>query len=784
MFEFRRVLFYFALLLVCLCRQPAFADPAPSAAASSVSPQQAQHLLTLLRDDKQRAQFIANLQALVQTTATAALPTALPLAPDGLGAQVLEQGRGLFGQVLHQLRTTSRAFADLPRVGIWLMRMETDADLRDRMLDTVLKIAVILAAGVAAEWALRRLLRHPLSIIRDHAPIAFDADALHAETLAAAKQDSNSGDHHRSRLGAAWHLLRTLPYVAGNAILEVLPLAAFLVVAELLLITPLGTPALARVAAIRIILGYTAFRLTRVALRVVVLPECGRIRLLRVPDDSAAYLERWTRRIVATVVIGLCSAQIAVLLGLDPDAGEAVLKLVALVTHVLLVIVVLQCRDSVARRIRARPTRRGWVALACNRLARVWHWIAIFYIVALWVVWAVEIRDGLSRLLHSFLITVVVVVAARVVAVIILGALYRGVHLSPDFSGKHPDLQRRADRYFPVIRVAVSLALATATALVLLQAWGFHPWLWLDRTGLGGRLISAIISIAATLLLAIVVWEIANASLDAQISRLAETGQAARMARLRTLMPILQTSLLIAILIIVGLTVLSEIGVNIAPLLAGAGIIGVALGFGSQKLVQDLITGLFLLLENAMQVGDTVTVSGLSGVVEHLSIRTIRLRAGDGAVHIVPFSAVTSVTNTNRGVGNAAVSVTIGYHEDTDRAADLLRAIAIDLRADPDYAALMISDLQFWGVDKIDGATVTLVGQIVCIDTGRWGVQREYNRRVKQSFQDAGIELAPPTQAVLLREAAPPKLVVRGNEGMPANTRIESPPPSALGHEN
>ena len=153
--------------------------------------------------------------------------------------------------------------------------------------------------------------------------------------------------------------------------------------------------------------------------------------------------------------------------------------------------------------------------------------------------------------------------------------------------------------------------------------------------------------------------------------------------------------------------ILSEIGINIAPLLAGAGIVGVAIGFGSQKLVQDLITGIFLLLENAMQVGDTVTVSGLSGVVEALSVRTIRLRAGDGSVHIIPFSSVTSVTNVNRGLGNASVSVSVAYDEDTDRVAAELKAIVADMRSDPDLSAKMLSDLQLWGVDKVDGASVT-----------------------------------------------------------------------------
>ena len=122
-----------------------------------------------------------------------------------------------------------------------------------------------------------------------------------------------------------------------------------------------------------------------------------------------------------------------------------------------------------------------------------------------------------------------------------------------------------------------------------------------------------------------------------------------RAARLRTLLPMLRTLLFVMIALVVVLTGLSQLGVNVGPLLAGASIFGVALGFGSQKLVQDFITGIFLLMENAMQVGDWVTLAGVSGTVEYLSIRTVRLRAGDGSLYTIPFSSVTTVNNTNRG---------------------------------------------------------------------------------------------------------------------------------------
>jgi moderate conductance mechanosensitive channel len=212
----------------------------------------------------------------------------------------------------------------------------------------------------------------------------------------------------------------------------------------------------------------------------------------------------------------------------------------------------------------------------------------------------------------------------------------------------------------------------------------------------------------------------------------------------------LRTTLLAVIVTVVALTALSELGVNIAPLLAGAGIVGIAIGFGSQKLVQDLITGLFLLLENAMQVGDSVTVSGLSGVVENLSIRTIRLRAGDGSIHIVPFSSVTSVTNTNRGVGNAAVSVNVAYKEDTDRVGAVLKEISAEMRADSQFKPMIRGDLDLWGVDKVDASMATIVGQIECTDVGRWPVQREFYRRMKRRFQELGIEIARPSQTTVV----------------------------------
>jgi small conductance mechanosensitive channel len=211
-----------------------------------------------------------------------------------------------------------------------------------------------------------------------------------------------------------------------------------------------------------------------------------------------------------------------------------------------------------------------------------------------------------------------------------------------------------------------------------------------------------------------------------------------------------------AILVFVVLNALSQLGVNVAPLLAGAGVIGLAVGFGSQTLVRDVITGIFLLLEDAVAVGDVVQLGGLSGVVEHLSIRSIKLRATDGSVHIVPFSAVTTVTNMTRDFSFAVLEVTVGYGEDPDRVADALRDIAKEIRAEPKWGALIRDDIDVWGVEKLADSGLLIRARVKTEPSARWSVGREFNRRIIQRFDERGIQIPRP-QPMVMVERAPPK---------------------------
>ena len=444
----------------------------------------------------------------------------------------------------------------------------------------------------------------------------------------------------------------------------------------------------------------------------------------------------------------------ALLLGLHRAGYATVLRLVMLVVHLFVVVIILQCRRPVAEAIRAPAGRDGAAVRVRNRIAGLWHYLAIALDLALWAVWALNIRNGYALLLQYFVGTIAVVLIMRLATILVLSLIDRGFRISPDLLRRFPGLETRANRYLPLLRNIVSAAIAFIGFVALLEVWGVDAIVWFYGGQIGSRLLSAVVTVGIAALAAAAIWEISNALLDRKINALSREGHYARAARLRTFQPMLRTALLCVIVTVVGLTALSEIGVNVAPLLAGAGIVGIAIGFGSQKLVQDLITGLFLLLENTVQVGDTVTLSGLSGVVENVSIRTLRLRSGDGSVHVVPFSAVTTITNSSRGAGNAAVSVNVSYKEDTDRAGQILKDIVAEMRREVEFQHLIRGDLELWGVDKVDGSMASIVGQIRCSDAGRWPVQREFNRRMKRRFQECGVEIAPTAQTILMQVPA------------------------------
>ncbi|MGE4279460.1 MAG: mechanosensitive ion channel family protein [Magnetospirillum sp.] len=274
-----------------------------------------------------------------------------------------------------------------------------------------------------------------------------------------------------------------------------------------------------------------------------------------------------------------------------------------------------------------------------------------------------------------------------------------------------------------------------------LGRWGGGAFDFLSR-GIGQRVIGSLISIGSVLLFTQIVWRLVSGSIRRYLERTDSDGNTIeRSRRVRTLLPLLRLVVRVVLTVMVVLIVLSELGVNIAPLLAGAGVVGIAVGFGAQKLVQDVITGVFILIEDTISLGDVVRIGSLSGVVEGMSIRALKLRDASGNLHSIPFSSVDSITNMSKDFAFAVFDVGIAYAEDVDRVIGVLEDLGAQMQADPLWSVKITAPLEILGLDRFEASSVVVKARFKTLPLQQWSVMREFNRRMKKRFDADGIEI-------------------------------------------
>jgi small-conductance mechanosensitive channel len=725
---------------------PAASAPAPAAAtaapASATTQAELGALLEILRDESRRAALIRALEATpgaaastaapaaaTAPAATAAAPAPAPAAeePASMPAEIVTGVGQRLAAFLENILTRLSAATELNAVGDWFSRLTYDDRLQAQVLNLAWKLALVLIGGIVIERVLRFVTRRPHRMLE-------------------ARVAAVEGPMRR---------FRSLPYLLAHLALDMVPILGFglfaIAVVDAYALWPSN-----RLLMEQVVFAYMAARAIMAVGRVFFAPGHARLRLLSCDDETAAYAMLWLRRLALTGVLFYTIAESAMLFGLPYGAHQTIWRFGLLVLTLLVAVVVMQNRGAVAQLLDApalaeddQPSAsRRWMRAARNRLAQAWHVIIILWLLAAWSVWALNIDRGFERLFGASVTTVAIIVGGKVLDEGMRRLLDWLFRVSTELSGKYPGLEARANRYLPALRTIVSAIITAIVLVLLLEAWGLHSLSWFQPGRWGGRLVSGAATLGITVLVALVAWEAANSTIQRQLKALPKDGQAARSARVRTLLPMLRTAIAGVLLVVVGITALTEVGINVAPLLAGAGVVGLAIGFGSQTLVRDVITGIFLLLEDAVTVGDTVTVGGLSGTVEQLSIRSIRLRALDGSVHIVPFSSVSTVTNQTRDFGYAVVDVALDYSVDTDKAVMMLRQVGEVMREDEAWAPQLLAPLEVMGVDKMSDLGVFLRARIMTPPARRWAVGRELNRRMKQHCDAAGIRLfsakAPP----------------------------------------
>jgi small-conductance mechanosensitive channel len=706
-----RVLLHRVLFAIMLANSIAVGTQAQTAPPPSVSTAELEKLVGLLENDADRQRFVDQLKALIE--AERRTTPEEPVIPDRVAARFLG---GLSDQIAEFGASIMRAaafVADAPKLTAWIEQQAESEWSRQRLTEIFSKVAAVLLGGWIAEWIAVRLLaraRRTLEI---------------------------------REIGRGW---ARVPYTLLHMLIALVPILVFAFAA----FTALGMVAPRRMTslvAVALINANLIARAIALAAWTVLAPTVPRLRLVPLGDENANYLYIWIRRLTSISIYGYFIAEAAFMVGL-PSAGHAfLLKLLGVVVSLLLIILALQNRANVSRAILGREGDHPGVLR--RRLADLWHVLAVLYVLTVCFIWLVRPSGGLEFVTRATALTVVIVLAAWALVAILrrlIGLVFR---LTDDVRRRFPTLEVRANQYLQVVNVGVVVLIYGFAALAIFQAWGFGSLEWLT-TPFGRRVGSSLVSIAITVIMALLLWEFINAMLDRYLARALGGGldELRRAARVRTLMPLLQKVMLGVLAVFVALVTLSEIGINIAPLLAGAGVVGIAVGFGAQTLAKDLISGVSVILEDSIAVGDVVKLGDRSGVVEWMSLRSLRLRDGTGTVHWIPFGDVQIVSNLTKDFSYATFDLGISYAADVDHVMAVMRKVAEEMRADAEFGPMIREEMEIWGVDQFLDSAVLIKARIKTAPGRQWPVTREYNRRIKKAFEAAGIDIPFPQRVV------------------------------------
>lgn len=559
-------------------------------------------------------------------------------------------------------------------------------------------------------------------------------------------------------------VLRRTVAVGGSALSDVVVIILAWVVGYALALFVLGERGTMATHQSLFLNAFLGLELLKAAFRVLFAPRYHPLRLLPLIDADAAYWNAWLARLTnfvgygLLVVVPIIDAEIATALG----SGVAFVVLATGLVYA--VAIIRQNREPVRRRFEAAAHTSE---LAFNRfafavLARVWHVVAIAYLVVLALVIQFRPEEALPFMGQATLQSVIVI-ALGLAGYIGLGRIVgRPVRVPEATRERLPDLEDRLNTFVPASVHILRAVLGAAVLLGLVDAWtAFDMVAWI-ASDTGTRVLATTVSLVIIVIAASVLWIVLASWIDSRLQLDGTDGEDIG-ARKRTLLALFRSALAIVLATMTVMIALSEIGINIAPLIAGAGVLGLAIGFGSQKLVQDIITGVFIQLENAINTGDYITVAGKSGTVERLNIRSVGIRDLEGAYHLIPFSIVDMVTNYMRDFGYHLGVYGVAYRENTDEVITHLRAAFDEMMEDPEVATHVLTDLEVNGVTAFTDSAVSVRIRIKTVPGMQWYVGRAYNRLVKRHFDAAGIEIPFPHTTLYFGQGkegtAPPAFV-------------------------
>jgi moderate conductance mechanosensitive channel len=691
---------FYGVILLFLASAASLEAKAQPAPAPSPPPPQVQQLLQLLQDPAVRS-WIDEQQK--PPAAAAAVPAAEPTT-----SEIMMQRITGLRERLAALATAVPRLPDEFRNASGRLLDELQGR---RPISVLLLVIGFLALGGGAEWLFRRMTASSRQRAATR-PVTTTSERLHAVAL------------------------RFVFNLADITIFAVGSIGAFLA---------LDWPPLLRQVVVAYLFAAVMLRLVLMVSRFLLAPNhsapegAERFRLIPTGSTAAQFWHRRLALFVGWFAFGWATVDVLKILGFSLEARAVVAYalgpgLLAIALNV----------------VWTRPSPASTEVREIGAPKRMSHTVAAsllsMYFILLWGLWV-------AGLMGFFWLAVVALLLPTAIAISERTSRHAlRPHEGSEASGRTGLTAVYLDRGIRALLIA-------GAVLLLANAWHIDLVEMTSRDTLLTRLVRGALSAVVVLLVVDLVWQVTKTLIDRRLARAAATMSltsevASREARLRTLLPIFRNVAFAVLAVVAVLMVLSALGVEIGPLIAGAGVAGVAIGFGAQTLVKDVISGVFYLLDDAFRVGEYIQSGSYKGTVESFSLRSVKLRHHRGPVYTVPFGELGAVENMSRDWVIDKFQIGITYDSDLEKARKLIKSIGQDMAADPEFAPNIIEPLKMQGVEQFGEFAI----QIRCKMTTRPGeqfvIRRKAFARIKQAFQDNGIKFAVPTVQVAGGEAA------------------------------
>ncbi|WP_246672207.1 MULTISPECIES: mechanosensitive ion channel domain-containing protein [unclassified Mesorhizobium] len=685
-----------------LCGAPGFAQPAAQGSPKPGEPSaDVQALITILENDQARQRLIDKLRATAtedhQASAEAAPETTIAQEVAAYTKDAAESASGL-------IKTTASLVERI--AGVFSGGVSVDVQ---SLWNAVRNSALVVVLTFAVYFALRLAFRR------------FQRTIANAAT--------RRGRFERLGFIGLSALVDALTVLAAWAIGSVSSLSAFV-------IDQAGQAEMNRALFLN---AFLAIELIKVVGRTLFAPRWSALRIWTLSDTTAAYWFFWLSRFVSVVGYTMFFLAPIVAANVSDDAAQAVRVVVMFAALVLALIVILQNREPARRWLlrRSETRRTDILGRFLAGLARIWHVVAIGYLVLVFVLWLAAPATAMPFVLTATVQSLIAIAIGMLLTALVARVAGAGISLPTEVSERLPLLERRLNAFVPNVLRMVRVLVAAIVLLVIAQFWRAANVVGWLSSEVGQRfavsIVSAILILVAGGLIYLAVQSWVEYRLNPNYGHVPSP-------RERTLLSLFRNAFVVALGVLIVMLVLSEFGVNIGPLLAGAGVVGLAVGFGAQKLVQDIITGAFIQFENAMNEGDVVTAGGVTGTVERLTIRSVSLRSLDGAYHLIPFSSVEAVTNFVKNFSYHVASIGVDYGASIPEVKQAMQD-AFEKLKEAGFAGDIIGNLEMHGVTEFADSAVVVRARIKTRPGKHFALGRAYNEVIKEIFDERGIEI-------------------------------------------